>query len=150
MTSFDHLLPFGVLVGTWRIEAHTSRHWDGTISGETTFQWFDDQAFLIQRSTMPPPFPTGLYVIGGREGGDQPGAGSGDTLAHYFDSRNVSRVFRTTLVDGGWTVWRDSPGFDQRYHGQLSNDESRVDGMWEMRNDAHWFVDFHLDHIRIG
>jgi hypothetical protein len=147
-SSFEHLAPFGVLVGTWRLEAHTSPHWEGTIRGEATFEWFADQAFLIQRISMPPPFPVGLYMIGGREGGDHPAAGSGDTLAHYFDSRNVVREFRTSCANAVWTVWRDSPGFDQRYVGRLSEDDSRLDGVWEMRNDADWFLDFHLDYIR--
>jgi hypothetical protein len=120
------------------------------MSGEATFEWFDSQAFLIQRLSLPPPFPIGLYVIGGREDGDHPGSGSGDTLAHYFDSRNVFRVFRTSLADGVWTVWRDSPGFDQRYVGRLGEDGSRIDGAWEMRNDADWFVDFHLDYMSVG
>ena len=146
---FEHLAPFGVMVGTWRLEAHTSPHWPGTIPGEATFEWFDNQAFLIQRLSVPPPFPIGLYVIGGREDGDHPGSGSGDTLAHYFDSRNVFRVFKTSFADGVWTVWRDSPGFDQRYVGRLAEDGSRIDGKWEMRNDGDWFVDFHLDYRRV-
>ena len=146
---FEHLAPFGVLVGSWRLEAHTSPHWRGTIPGEATFEWFDNQAFVIQRLLVPSPFPIGFYVIGGRDDGDHPGSGSGDTLAHYFDSRNVVRVFKTSFADGVWTVWRDSPGFDQRYVGRLAQDGSRIDGKWEMRNDADWFVDFHLDYRRV-
>lgn len=75
-SSFEHLAPFGVLVGTWLLEAHTSQHFEGTLPGEATFEWFQDQAFLIQRLSLPPPFPIGLYVIGGREDGDHPGSGS--------------------------------------------------------------------------
>jgi hypothetical protein len=151
-TSFEHLAPFSPLLGTWRIAAHSSPHWEGTVEGEATFEWFDDGAFLLHRSNTPPPFPVGFYVIGGREdGGDHPGeAHGGDVLAHYFDSRNVWRVFHTSFTDGVWSIWRDEPGFDQRYRGRLATDGRRIDGVWEMRNDDDWFVDFHLDYIRAG
>ena len=71
-------------------------------------------------------------------------------LAHYFDSRNVWHVFHTSFTDGVWSIWRDEPGFDQRYHGRLVADGRRMDGVWEMRNDDEWFVDFHLDYIHAG
>ena len=33
----------------------------------------------------------------------------------YFDSRGVRRIYGVSLEDGVLRMWRDAPGFDQRF-----------------------------------
>ena len=33
----------------------------------------------------------------------------------YFDSRGVRRTYGVSLDDGVLRIWRDDPGFDQRF-----------------------------------
>jgi hypothetical protein len=40
----------------------------------------------------------------------------------YFDSRGVRRTYRVSLDDGVWRIWRDQPGFDQRFSATLGQD----------------------------
>ena len=74
----------------------------------------------------------------------------GGLLQHYFDSRGVARVYRTSLEAGVWRLWREQPGFDQRYAGALSGDGATIAGAWEKRIDgATWEHDFDLVHTRV-
>ncbi len=51
---------------------------------------------------------------------------------------------------GTWKMWRNSPGFFQRYHAQLSDDHNAVKGHWQKSLDSkHWEHDFDLDYQRI-
>ena len=69
---------------------------------------------------------------------------------HYYDSRGVARVYKMTLSDGVWRLWREAPGFWQRYSGRLSKDGSRIDGAWEKSADGSlWDLDFKLSYIRL-
>jgi hypothetical protein len=37
------------------------------------------------------------------------------------------------LVEGNvWKMWRDAPGFNQRYIGRISDDGKAITGQWEM------------------
>jgi hypothetical protein len=48
-----------------------------------------------------------------------------------------------------WTVWREVPGFDQRFTGTLSDDGQVIDGQWEMSRDGEtWSVDFGITYTR--
>jgi hypothetical protein len=57
--------------------------------------------------------PTATLIIGRDEVGEE------FTILHY-DSRGVSRVYRMMFDDGAWRMWRDAPGFWQRFSGRLS------------------------------
>ena len=54
-----------VLVGEWTQEV--SGHGDPT--GTITFEWALGERYLVQRSTLPPPFPESLALIEGCERG---------------------------------------------------------------------------------
>jgi hypothetical protein len=129
-----------VLVGEWTQEV--SGHGDPT--GTITFEWALGDRYLVQRSTLPPPFPESLALIEYDEPADE-------FRQHYFDSRGVSRVYRMTLIGSEWTLWRTEPDFSelsfaQRFIGILSDDGRSVAGRWAQSHDggATWEPDFDL------
>ena len=80
--------------------------------------------FLLQRSHNDHElFPDAICVIGAPEAGD-------GLVMEYFDSRGVRRTYRVSLDDGVWRIWRDHPGFDQRFSATLGH--SSFDGVFEL------------------
>jgi ketosteroid isomerase-like protein len=136
----DDLAP---LAGRWRIEARFPSDPPVTGAGEVSFEWIEERAFLVQRwRSDEPAAPDGIAVLGFDEA-------AGGLVQRYFDSRGVARLYRTSLDDGLWRVWREHPGFDQRYTGTLSADGATISGAWERRTDgATWEHDFDLTYTR--
>jgi len=129
-----------VLVGEWtqRVSGH------GDPSGTITFEWALGERYLVQRSTLPAPFPESLALIEYDQSLDE-------FRQHYFDSRGVSRVYRMRLAGSEWTLWRTEADFSelwfaQRFVGVLSDDGRSVEGRWEQSHDrgATWEPDFGL------
>ena len=113
--------------------------------GRTTFAWLDGQFFLIQRFTVDnPAAPSGIAVIG-------PGEAPETFAQHYYDSRGVARIYQMSLDDGVWRLWRESPGFWQRYTGVFSAGGKTIKGAWEGSADgSRWKHDFDLNYIKTG
>ena len=141
---------FDALVGTWEMEAAFDAGYFGAGApaivnrdGRTTFEWLEGKFFLLQRfATDHPAAPSGIAIIGPSEEDDV-------CLQHYFDSRGVARVYRTTLERRTWTVWREAPRFWQRYTGVISEDGSRIEGAWEGSADgSQWKRDFDLSYVK--
>ena len=140
----------GVLVGEWRMEAH----FDGrppTDDARVEFEWLAGKSFLVQRWSVPvPEAPDGIAIIGADP------SNTGQYLQHYFDSRGVARVYRMTLEDHVWTLWRDEADFSpldfrQRYIGSISADGQTITGRWEICHDGtNWQHDFELNHRRLS
>jgi hypothetical protein len=129
-----------VLVGEWTQQV--TGHGDPT--GTLTFEWALGNRCLLQRSTLPAPFPESLGVIEYDES-------QGEFRQHYFDSRGVTRLYRMRLVGSRWTLSRTEPDFSelsfaQRFVGTISDDGRSVDGRWEQSHDggATWEHDFAL------
>lgn len=120
-----------VLVGDWVTEAANPLEPATTMSGTTTYEWMEGGRFLIERSIAPPPFPSGLSLIG-REDPDDPGS---RLVKHHFDSRGVARLYEMTLGGGVWTLARDDPDFAQRFRGTFAADGKTITGAWE-RSDG--------------
>lgn len=140
----------GVLVGEWKTEASFTAGFFGPGSpavsgaGNTTFQWLEGEHFLIQRSSAEDPgAPTAIMIIGA---GETP-----ETLEqHYYDSRGVARVYQVNLEGGVWKIWREAPGFWQRYTGAISEDERTITGAWEKSADgSEWEHDFELNYAKV-
>jgi hypothetical protein len=56
-----------------------------------------------------------------------------------------------SLRDGVWKLWRNAPGFSQRFEGQFSEDGRTITAYWEMsRDDATWQLDFHMTFTKVG
>jgi hypothetical protein len=116
MTDRDPALePFDALIGTWDTEAK-HRLLDEVVQGSVTFEWLVGGHFLVQRSHNDHElFPDAISVIGAPEAGE-------GLVMEYFDSRGVRRTYRVSLDDGVWRIWRDQPGFDQRFSATLGQD----------------------------
>jgi hypothetical protein len=68
----------------------------------------------------------------------------------YFDSRDVSRVYQMSLVDGVWKMWREAPGFWQRFTGRFSDDGNTIMASWEKSGDgSNWKHDFDLTYSKV-
>lgn len=141
------------LVGDWDVEPIVDGKSIGI--GHARFEWIESGAFLVQRSDAdmpddaPPewlansPLPA-TTIIGLDD------AAGVFTMLHA-DSRSVSRVYLMTLVDGRWTIWRDAPGFFQRYTATFSEDGRTISGAWEQSPDGvDWSIDFHLNYMGRG
>jgi hypothetical protein len=147
--SLDRL---NLLVGDWEVEATFEAGFFGpgspqtTSRGRTTFQWLDGRFFLTQHFVNEhPAFPSGIAIIGTSE--EEP-----DTFVqNYYDSRGVARVYQMTLEGREWKLWREEPGFSQRYTGVISADGATITGAWEASADGReWRHDFDLTYIKAG
>ena len=112
--------------------------------GRTVFEWLAGEFFLCQRFTVDnPAAPSGIAIIGVAP---QP-----ETFEqHYYDSRGVARVYQMSLDEGVWKLYREAPGFWQRYSGVFSDDGTKITGAWEGSADGvQWQHDFALTYFKI-
>ena len=154
MTDGRHpaLVRLGALAGRWTVQPKV----EGVPAGWTEFAWLEGGLFLRQESDADPmpstapkawrenaPFPT-IAMIGLDDA-------TGEFTMAYADARGVHRVYQMTFADGLWTMWRDAPGFNQRFTGTLSTDGDTVDGQWETSPDGvTWHLDFELTYTRVS
>ena len=64
----------------------------------------------------------------------------------YSDDRLVSRVYRMSFDGKIWRIWREAPGFYQRFEGRVQKNGRRIDARWEKSEDdgKTWKHDFDL------
>ena len=142
--ALDQLAPF---LGEWNLEI-TSMASDADpsaiIRGHSSFAWLEDGAFLIQHSEIHnSDFPTTTAIMG-------PDEEAATYRMLYYDSRAVSRIYRMTFSGGIWTLWRDSPGFSQRFHGTFNEDGKVITARWENSSDgSNWDHDFDLTYRKV-
>jgi len=141
-----------LLTGQWEMEASFQAGYSGAGTpaitargGRTTFEWLEGRFFLLQRFVVDhPSAPSGIAIIGAS---GEPGTFS----QHYYDSRGVARVYQMSLEGRTWKLWREAPGFWQRYSGVVSDDGTAIQGSWEGSADGReWKHDFGLSYIKIG
>jgi hypothetical protein len=139
------------LVGRWTVQPKV----EGVGTAWTEFAWQEGGLFLRQYSDVDSipsntpnawrdnaPFPT-TTMIGLDDAAEE-------FTVLYADARGVHRVYQMTLADGVWTMWREAPGFNQRFTGTLSADGHTVDARWEMSADGvTWNLDFELTYTRL-
>ncbi len=90
-------------------------------------------------------FPDSISVIGQTE------EGADSLTMHYFDSRGVFRVYRFSAEAGELRIWRDHPGFRQRFTGRFSEDGNTFGGTFELNEDeAGWNDDLQISYRRVG
>ena len=132
--------PFDALIGTWATEA-THPMIDAVVPGRVTFEWLEGSRFLIQRSHNDHElFPDAISVIGPPEDGD-------GLVMEYFDSRGVRRTYGISVEDGVLRIWRDHPGFEQRFSATPGQDE--FDGCWQVaRTPGDWQGDLQVRYRR--
>jgi hypothetical protein len=135
------LEPFDLLVGTWETEATHPMVPSTIVRGTAEFEWLEGERFLLQRSrTDHPEFPDSLIVFGADDEG---------LSMNYFDSRGVHRIYGVSMSDGIWRMWRNSPGFSQKFNGRISEDGNTVEGLWKLsRDDSTWADDLAITFRR--
>lgn len=148
-SSDDSLEALKPLVGEWRLAATFKDIPPADVGARVSFEWLPGERFLIQRWEVPiPEAPDGIAIIG------PDGEREGNYLQHYFDSRGVARVYKMSLENRVWKLWRDeadfSPlDFSQRYTGTFSDDGKTIAGAWEICHDGKtWEHDFDLTYTR--
>lgn len=135
------LEPFDALIGTWDTEAVHRLLPEVTVPGAVTFEWLEGERYLIQRSRNEHElFPDAICVIGAPETGD-------GLVLEYFDSRGVRRTYGVSLDDGVWRIWRDAPGFDQRFAAEIAPD--RFAGVYQLaETPGDWQDDLKVTYRR--
>lgn len=128
-----------VLIGEWEVEVP---QFPGA-RGRATFEWLEDGAFLRMHTVAPDPAPIATLIISRDETSDQ------YSIFHY-DSRGVSRVYQMTFTGGTWTMWREAPGFHQRFSGTVDPAGRTITGAWEKSPDGTtWDHDFDMVYTRL-
>ena len=140
------------LIGEWDVAGEMDIDGEKVkVTGHTTIERLGE--FVVLRATVQPKeFPDSISIIGvGKPGEPAP--------MHYFDERGVQRIYLSVIDGGRWLIWRgdeswrESPGFNQRYVGQISVDGSKITGAWERglgEAGDEWERDFRLDYLRVG
>jgi hypothetical protein len=134
------LEPFAALIGTWTTQAK-HRLMDEVVTGWVTYEWLDGERFIVQRSHSDHELlPDGISVIGAPEEGE-------GLVMEYFDSRGVRRTYRIAIEDGVLRIWRDHPGFEQRFEATLGDDE--FEGIFELAEaPGEWKHDMRVVYRR--
>lgn len=137
----DLLAPLRRLAGSWTINATHPAFPATVVTGRAEFEWLEGNRFLLQRSRIDhPEFPDSLIVFGELDDG---------LGLHYFDSRGVHRVYGASLSEGVWRMWRNAPGFSQRFTGTFSEDGDTIEGLWKLsRDDTTWDDDLRVSFRR--
>jgi len=135
------------LVGEWRTELSNAEFLPDrseTLRGHTSFRWVDDGAFLAMRQSETPSGPPQAVWIIGR---DQM---QSEYEVLYFDRRPMSRIYHMRFDGTVWRMWREAPGFWQRFECTVSKDERTLSGYWEKSTDngATWEHDFDIRYVR--
>lgn len=128
------------LVGEWDVEVpqFPGQH------GHAAFAWLEDGTYLRFQSDAPDPAPSATWIIGRDDSVD-------GFTALYHDSRDVFRVYRMSLDGTTWRIWRDAPGFWQRFGGTFGDDGRTIRGAWEKSPDGSaWEHDFDMVYTRVG
>jgi len=136
-----NLQPLDALVGEWTSEATHPALPGLVVAGRATVAWLEGERYLLQRTQFDhPDFPDALSVLGETDEG---------LVCHYFDSRGVHRVYRLGLDDGVWRLWREEPGFNQRFAGTFEDGGNRIVGIWEFSPDgSDWKHDVEVTFVR--
>jgi len=150
--------PLDRLVGTWATEATHPAVPGVVVRGTATVEWLEGGRFLIHRArTDHPDFPDAISIIGvtghdrvdGATGAAPAAAVQSHLRMHYFDSRGVFRVYDVSIDDAAWRLWRDAPGFSQRFTGTLADGGDTIVGRWHLcRDGRHWDDDLEITYRR--
>ncbi len=141
------LQPLEVLVGEWEMElSHASflPHPSAIAKGAISFEWVQDGAFLLMRmgdKALSP--PAAQWLIGRDEA-------TPTYTVLYYDTRSVSRVYAMSFSERVWKMWREAPGFWQRYEGTVSPNGQTITAHWEKSSDGTtWEHDFDVTYTKL-
>ncbi len=126
------------LLGEWEM---ISSDFQGA-RGLAVFEWVEGGAYLALRSRPPEPAPASVWLIGADDSAE-------DCVALYSDSRGVSRIYRTQMAAGVWSIARSGKPFSQRFEARLDENAGTLRGTWYSSDDeVTWQSDFDLSYSR--
>ena len=146
------------LVGSWTTEATHPAFPGLVVHGTVEISWLEGERFLIHRATTDhADFPDSISIIGHMERDRVDPArrttasdGAPPLSMHYFDSRGVFREYKVSMDGAEWRIWREAPGFSQRFTGTLSDAGDTVVGRWDLRKeDETWVGDLAITYRRL-
>jgi hypothetical protein len=128
----------GPLVGTWSVNIRWSEDSHRLVGGpaevvaKAKIDWLDRSGILHYE------IGPSHWLIG------QDKSDRGYTVL-YSDERRVSRIYRMSFGRGLWRVWRDAPGFRQRFEGRLRGNGRRIEAFWDKaEGGGPWARDFDM------
>lgn len=142
------LNPLEGLIGEWEMVLSNAsflpRPTEFVKGPPVSFSWGENGAFLLMhmgdKAAGP---PQALWLIHRDE------AAPNYTVL-YYDARNVSRVYQMSWQAQVWKMWREAPGFWQRYEGRVSQDGKTITARWEKSSDGSiWEHDFDITYTKI-
>lgn len=149
--TIEHLDP---LAGTWESEASHRLMPGVVIRGRATFEWMPGEIVMIWRSDYEhPDIPDSISTLTCGEMDSASGAAdpNASCTMHYVDQRSVTRIFRFSAEPGIFHVWRDWPGFSQRFTYTLGPDRNTLSGLVELNQDgATWVEDLQIVFRRVS
>ena len=115
-----------------------------TLTGQVSIQWLEGGAFLVMyMGGQPQGTPDAIWLIGRDES-------TPNYTVLYYDNRSVSRVYEMSFSDGLWKMWRNAPGFSQRFEGKFSEDGNIITAHWQNSSDGStWEHDFDVTYTKI-
>ncbi|HUI72146.1 MAG TPA: hypothetical protein VL354_16625 [Spirochaetia bacterium] len=135
------------LAGAWNMELSNASFLPDpamVIEGSASFEWSEGgDFFLVRQGTKNKgATPWATWLIG--RDNDSP-----HYTALYVDDRRVSRVYSMSLEKGEWKIWREAPGFSQRFVGKLDEGQTHITAYWEKSTDGKsWEHDFDVKYVR--
>lgn len=133
------------LIGRWTVrvcwskQTHIRVGGPRCVEGTASFAASADGAFLAHTMSVNG-VPTSQWRIGRDDT-------SGAYVALYADDRGVSRIYQMSVNDGVWKLWRDAPGFHQRFTARLGHECRLIEACWEKSLDGStWDTDFDLQY----
>jgi hypothetical protein len=134
-----------ILVGEWKTVGKHPLLPNETLHGKTSFQWLENGAFLIMHSHIDHKnFPDGIAIFGSDDS-------EKEYSMIYFDERNVSRKYISTLENNLWKWWRNEKEFSQRFTGEIRDGGNTIVSTGEMsREGKPWEKDLELTYIKIS
>jgi hypothetical protein len=158
MTAESILKPLERLLGTWATEATHPAFPGLIVHGTASVEWLEGERFLIHRArTDHPDFPDSISILGVTERdrvdgalGSEPAASAKPQLSmHYYDSRGVFRIYGASIDTESWRLWREAPGFSQRFAGTFTQASGTIAGLWQLCQDGvQWEDDLAITYRR--
>ncbi len=123
------------LIGEWKVSGK-HRLIPDPLNGKVNFKWIGGESFIQMETDFNQSGPPNSVAVIGSD--DKAG-----TLSMlYHDVRGVSRIFEMKFSDNVWSLFRNFPGFSQRFTGTISNDGNNINGIWELsEDDINWIKD---------
>ncbi len=136
-----------VLAGDWEMELSSAAFLPdpaSSVKGAVSFEWVQDGAFLVMSmGDQLSGSPNAIWLISRDESNP-------NYTVLYYDARNVSRVYAMSFSESLWKMWREAPGFWQRYEGTLSKNNKAITAHWEKSSDGiNWEHDFDVIYTKV-